>query len=409
MKILMLSDLYPPVIGGGERHLESLSGELSQRGHRVTVCTIASAGLPRYEEVGEVKIYRLEGLFQRIPFLFTDATRKWHPPMGDWFITRQLRLILETVKPDIVHAHGRILYSFLPLKEEAGLPLVATPHSYVFLCPKTTLMKRDAVCDKPFTIDCLLCGKEFYGLLKSLLAYYGTRMNKGKLRLVDKFIVLSPFSKEAYAKALRLRDDDIFLATNFYNPDQGGEREGVAGLPEDFILFVGTLAPHKGIDVLIEAYQKLHTQMKLVLIGVRHPNYRYRSAENVLVIEDAPHSVVMAAMALCKFAVFPSISPDICPIVALEAMSQKKAVVASDIGGLKDMVIDGETGLLVAPHNSDRLAEAMALLLEKPERAREIGEKGYHLFLKNYTSEVVVPRIINLYQSLIQVKGNSKY
>lgn len=61
MKIVMLSDLYPPFSGGIEMHVQSLSRELSERGHRVTVYTIGRRDLPRYEDEGGVKIHRLAG------------------------------------------------------------------------------------------------------------------------------------------------------------------------------------------------------------------------------------------------------------------------------------------------------------------------------------------------------------
>jgi len=401
VKILMLSDLYPPIIGGGERHVESLSKELTQRGHRVTVCTVGSPGLSEYEKAGDLKIYRLEGFFQKLPILFRDPSRKWHPPARDWSITRQLVSLLEAEKPDIVHAHGRILYSFLPLKEKTQVPLVVTLHSYALICPRTDLMKRNSICDKPLTRDCIGCGKDFYGLFKSILAYCGTRMNKGRLRLVDKFIAPSSFTRGAFARALGVNDGDIVVIPDFCSADEHSGVEDTVNLPDDFILFVGALAPHKGIDVLINAYRKLDTRTKLVLIGAKRPGYFYKSAEDIQVIQDAPHGVVMEAMSRCRFAVFPSICPETFGTVAVEAMSRRKAVVASDIGGLRDIVVDGKTGILVAPGDLDRLAQAMDYLLGSPEIASKMGAKGLEVYIKNYTADVVVPKIIALYESLI--------
>ena len=74
MKILMLSDLYGPLQGGIEAHVEALSNQLSERGHEVFVCTIGRRDLPDYEEKNGVKIYRLDGLFQKIPFLYKLPT-----------------------------------------------------------------------------------------------------------------------------------------------------------------------------------------------------------------------------------------------------------------------------------------------------------------------------------------------
>jgi glycosyltransferase involved in cell wall biosynthesis len=333
---------------------------------------------------------------------------RYHPPIPDWLLTRQLAGIIAAEQPDILHTHGWILYSVLPLKKKLNIPLVNTLHGYELYCPKALLLKKKAICQQTVGCHCILCSLGHYGLAKSLACYYGVRTNKDKLKSVNKFIAVSSFVKEANCQALRLRDEDVVVIPNFHTGTTATDGAKAGDFPQDFILFVGFLWPHKGVEVLIEAYQKLKTPTKLVLIGYVHPDYRYQSTENLLVIENAPHDTVMTAMSRCRFAVFPSAWPEPFGHVAIEAMSQKKAVIASDIGGLKDIVVDKESGLLVPPGDSDRLREAMALLLEKPEKASKMGEKGYDLFLQNYTPEVVIPRTINLYQSLIRVKGNSE-
>ena len=64
-------------------------------------------------------------------------------------------------------------------------------------------------------------------------------------------------------------------------------------------------------------------------------------------------------------------------------------------------MVDNETGILVPPNDSDKLAEAISYLLERPELVSELGERGYDRFRKNYTPDVVVPMILDVYQSLI--------
>ena len=83
--------------------------------------------------------------------------------------------------------------------------------------------------------------------------------------------------------------------------------------------------------------------------------------------------------------------------MTLEAMSHKKAVIASRIGGLTDIVADGETGILVPPNNSEALANAMNYLLENPEVADRMGQKGYERWRQFFTPEVVVPKIEQIY------------
>jgi len=401
MKILMFSELYPPLMGGVSRHVQSLSRELAQRGHEVTVCTLRHGNSPKYEKEDELKIHRLEGLFQRIPFIYRNPAVRYHPPVQDRLLTKQLASIIAAEQPDILHTHGWILYSVVPLKRKLGIPLVTTLHGYELYCPTTLLVNRKAVCHQTVGRHCILCSRDHYGLIKSLACYYGIRTNKDKVRSVDKFIAVSSFVKEASCRALQLSDEDIVMVPPFCTAEAATNEIRVDNLPEDFILFVGFLRPHKGVDVLMEAYQELHTQTKLVLIGYVHPDYAYQSTGNILVTEDAPHDAVMEAMSRCRFAVFPSAWPEPFGVVAIEAMSQRKAVIASDIGGLRDIVINGETGILVPSNDSGKLAKAISLLLENPEMASGMGEKGYQRFVQNYTPDAVIPRIVDVYERMI--------
>ena len=400
MKVLMLADLYSPVTGGAERHIQSLSRELARRGHEIRVCTIGHPSLPRYEEEDGVKLYRLEGLFSKLPFLFKDQMKRRHPPTADWLVTKKLESILVDEKPDIVHAHGRILYSMLPLRKKIDTPLVLTLHGYWAICPTASLMSGDIICDSALTGSCVLCARQSYGLAKSLFVYLGTRINRTELKLVDKFIAVSSFVREIHARYLGLDGKDIVVIPNFYAADAIARTGNHGNLPQDFILFVGELIPTKGVNVLIEAYRKLDTRTKLVLIGSKHPGFHYDSTENIMVIENAPYDLVKEAYQNCRFAIFPSAWHEPCATVTFEAMSYRKAVITSNMGGFSDIVVDGETGILVPPNDSEALAGAIESLLQTPEVAEEMGRRGYERWKLNYSPEVVVPQIEQLYNSL---------
>jgi glycosyltransferase involved in cell wall biosynthesis len=77
-----------------------------------------------------------------------------------------------------------------------------------------------------------------------------------------------------------------------------------------------------------------------------------------------PHSAIMHAWRRSLFGVLPSVGPEACATVIIEAMASGKAVVASDIGGMPDLVDHGETGLLVPPGDARALAGAMQTLLQ---------------------------------------------
>lgn len=396
----MLSDFYPPIIGGLERYVKTLSEGLSKRGHLVTVCTIKSKHLPSFEEQKGVRIIRVDGFFQSIPFLFADRTKRYHPPIQDWLITRKLKELIEETKPDIIHVHGWILHSVLPLKKKYNIPLIVTLHDYGLFCPKKSMMKSDnQICNKPFSTDCIKCGLKPYGSVKSFLGYLGVKSNKHMLKRVDKFIAVSQYVKEVHSMHLELNEEKIVVIPNFYKEENVNSNKEEM-LPEKFILFAGSLMHDRGTDVLIKAYNTIKTKTKLVIIGAEHPQYSYKSAGNVIVIKNAPHEIVMKACDRCSFLVIPSITPAACPTIALEAMSRKKAIIASDVGGLKDIVINATTGFLIPPGNSKALANAMRFLLRNPQKSKEMGKKGWDLFIKRFSLSSVLPKIEKLYEEL---------
>lgn len=395
----MLSDFYPPIIGGLERHVQLLSKGLTKRGHKVAVCTIRNRHLPNFNVENGVKVFRFRGFFQRIPLLFKTTEKKYHPPVKDWMITKKLEKVIETEKPDIIHAHGWITYSILPLKKKLSIPLVATLHDYGFICPKRTLLNGNEICKNPSTYNCIECGKESYGLIKSFFSFYGVNSNKSKLELVDKFIAVGSFVEEVYSKYLALSSQDILTIPNFYEKESQEPQEN-GMLPEDFILFVGVLAPFKGVDILIDSYNILNTQTKLVLIGEKHPDFSYKGTKNIMIIENVPHEIVMDACSKCKFIVIPSRCADCCPTVALEAMSCKKAIIASNIGGLSDVIVNGKTGILIPLNDSKKLTQAIHFLLQNPLIANKLGENGFERFIRNYTSDTIIPKIEKIYDDL---------
>ncbi len=83
VRILMLSQFYPPIIGGEERHVRTLSAELHARGHEVAVATLWHDDLPEFEVESGVRIYRIRGLFQRIPGIYSERERPHAPPLPD--------------------------------------------------------------------------------------------------------------------------------------------------------------------------------------------------------------------------------------------------------------------------------------------------------------------------------------
>ena len=109
----------------------------------------------------------------------------------------------------------------------------------------------------------------------------------------------------------------------------------------------------------------------------------------------------MQAWNRCMLGLVPSTWSDPCPTVAMEAMAMSRPLIATRMGGLTDLVVDGENGLLVPPDDVEALRQAMAALLSNPARCEQMGQAGKRR-LAAFQASHVVQRLEELYVELAQ-------
>lgn len=408
MRILMLSQSYPPIIGGIAIHVRTLSVELVSRGHDVVVVTQWYQGLAEYEVDQGVRVYRFHSSMQRMPWLFKDSNRRFAPPFPDLEAVLALRHIMRKEQPEIVHAHNWLVYSFLPLKYWSKTPLVVTLHDYGLMCPKITLMYHDAPCEGPSLEKCLGCASQHYGLPKGVPTVLSHRvMSRIERGLVDMFLPNS----HAVAAGNDLTDSGLpFQVIPHFIPNDidtlhGDSAPYLAQLPaEDYLLFVGSLSRSKGVDVLLRAYAGLTNAPPLVVIGHQTPDWSLLSSacrDKVFILRDWPRYAVLEAWKRCLMGLVPSVWSEPFGLVALEAMSAGRPVIASRIGGLMDIVIDGETGFLVEPGDALALQQAMNRLLADADLCNRMGQAGRRRF-RDFQVSTLVPRFEQVYRNVLQ-------
>lgn len=404
MRVLMLTQFYAPIPGGEERHIQDLSRELVRRGNEVAVVTLWKEGLAPFEVSDGVRIYRVKGLLQQVEWLYKDEQRPHVPPLPDLLITRQIAAIIRTERPEIVHGHNWLVYSFLPIKAYSGAKLVVTLHDYSLGCAKKRLMYRNAMCSGPALLKCLGCATSHYGLLKGIPTVAAKwSMALFERGLVDMFVPVSNIT--AVGNGLLQRKLPFRVVPNFVPPlaatEEPPDEALLHGLPTgDFLLFVGDLCQDKGIDILIEAYAGLAQAPPLVLIGRKCVDTPAIMPSNVLVLGPMPHQAILEAWRRSTIALMPSTWPEPFGIVALEAMAMARPVIASCIGGLADIVVDGGTGLLVPPNDPVALREAMARLLSDKELRHRLGVAG-HVRVAMFDKDQIVPQIEGIYAELL--------
>jgi glycosyltransferase involved in cell wall biosynthesis len=407
MRILLLAQFFPPDIGGEERHVFNLANTLAGRGHEVAVATQRMVGVPDQETLASgVRVHRFATVAMRLPGVYSTS-RTHHPPLPDPLGVRELARIARQERPQVVHAHNWIVNSAVALRRSSPVGrrfgLVLTLHDFSHVCATKRLMRMGSPCEGPAVARCLPCATAHYGpALGPLTASATALMRPWKNRAIDHVICVS----SAVASGNHIPPGpNTSVIPNFVLDEAvaGDAAKGQAedippGLPkEEFLLFVGELSRDKGVPTLLRAYESLGGKRPpLLLVGRRMPDTPTHLPDGAEMCAQWPHDHVMAAFRRCLFAVLPSICLDACPTTVLEAMASGRPVVATTTGGVVDMIMDGENGLLVPPGDESRLAETMARLLNDPDLRVRLAA-GARERAERFTASAVAERLEAVY------------
>jgi len=202
-----------------------------------------------------------------------------------------------------------------------------------------------------------------------------------------------------------------------------GEPPGPAELPDDLdvgssrvITVLAALRDFKGIIHAVRAWPAVlsaYPDARLLLVGSGTEEGALRAEVDALGIAG---SVVFAGMRSdvpdvlrgSEIVVLPSIYGENLPTVLMEAGGCGRPVIASDVGGIHDIVADGETGLLVAPGNEAGLSRAMLDLLNDPERANRLGAAGRVRMERLFDARLWVQNLCTVYTDAIERKNGKK-
>lgn len=405
MRIVQATDCYPPpLLGGRDLHVRMLSHELARRGHDVEVVTLAGQDGARVEFDDDIPVHRIAGWSRALSKFYEDPTRPFHPTVPDPGMIRPLAELIRRREPDVVHAHSWILHSLLPLLPSPGTRLVVTMHDYGLVCAKTSFVHKGGVCDGPSYAKCIACSTGQYGTMRAAAITTGLSLMHRSQRRVDRYIAVSTPVAQA-CRSLAARGDQVievippFLSDDSF-PTDDLPRPSFVPDSGDYIMFAGALGPHKGVDVLLDAWGGFDPAVPLVLVGLHRQDTPRHFPEGVRVMENVPHDDVLRAWAHCTVAVVPSRWPEPFGLVALEAMAAGRPVVASAVGALPGLLQNGSAGVLVPPGDAAALREAILQLLADPDRRARLGEAARQR-ASGYSANVIVPQIENLYHNTL--------
>lgn len=366
MRVGLVTHRFPPESRGGvETHVALSARALERLGHSVQVL----AGQP-----GEAhRVHAAEGVRR----LETPLTEEYALGRPDPWVRTQFERWLDETGPDVVHVH-HLLFLAPDLVEAAsdrGLPVVVTVHDLWFQCALVHAAvghRRGA-----WGLGCFLHSeleprRRVVDLVRrrqlgSRLAAHLARPRRLRAELLSAQRVLAPsrYLASRYA-AFGVREVEVL--PHAVSVARQGPRE--PGAPVRFG-YVGALAPHKGVQVLLEASRLAGVEPTLV--GPAPDG----APEGARWLGEVDHAAIGDVLAGIDVLVVPSLVPESFSLVAHEAQALGIPVIASRIGALPELVEDGVNGLLVAPGDVRGLAEALRRLSSAAEvRRLQAGARG---------------------------------
>ncbi|MDA8388756.1 MAG: glycosyltransferase family 4 protein [Nitrospiraceae bacterium] len=320
---------------------------------------------------------------------------------------RKFLELLRGERPDLIHAHniyGRLTTSILDAARRENTPAVMTLHDCKLLCPSYLMLREGRVCEACAGgrfHNCLIkkCHKE--SLPASLLYTVESAFNylMRKYERIRYFICPSRFIKDKHAQygiaGEKLVHIPNFIKTGEYRPQCA---------PGDYILYMGRLSREKGVMTLLKAAKKMGAPLLIAGDGPARAEYADFIRQNgmgrvrlagYLKTDAALKSAIQNA----AFLVCPSECYENAPMAVLEAMACGKPVIGADIGGIPEMVIEEETGLLFRPGSHDQLAEKIDQLLSSPSLTAAMGRRARRLAEERYSEEGHYKSLLALYRA----------
>jgi len=399
LNILHISQNYY-IRGGSDRMFFAISRLLKEHGHDVIpFCAASQKNRP-----SEYSNY------------FPAAADFDHPGIVDYYRYLYSRPAKQTISKliaekniDIAHLHiyyGKLTSSILTPIVSAGIPIVQTVHDYKLVCPVYTFVSHGKVCEA--------CKQQQFwralprrcnrnSLSRTALSVVERYVSKllGSIRNIDRFIPVSHF---VHNKLIEhgIPANKITTLHNFIE----FENDSVNNRPGEYFLYFGRIETIKGIFTLLEAAKHL-PKIPVLIAGDGNDknaflayiesnkitNIQYVGFKNKNEIRD------LIKGSICT--ITPSKWYEPLALTVLESFVEAKPVIASNIGGISEVISDGVDGLLIEAGNSKDLELKMKWIVEHRDFARTMGKKGQRKVLQNFNSDQYYEKLMEIYHSVL--------
>lgn len=363
MKILFWTDGFWPRVGGIETQGIRFMEGLRQKGHRCAI--VAQKDFPHWQD----QEWYQDIPIQRFDFNMIFPGRELSRLRS---IEKYLEIVMKEFQPDIVHLNACVGWHaliFLLFQKKFPIPRVVTIHAPFFYGNASNpLLEQISLC-----ADQICCVSNW--VLNETIKLIPS--SKGKMRCIHNGLSMPELPSSPLCFS-----------------------------PPTFIL-IGRLTLEKGFDMAIRAFALLKEKTaKLLIVGDGEERKFMEELVETLGLQSSVHftgvltkdeipSWINQATIVLVPSYFESFG-----LVALEAMQMGRPVIASAVGGLQEIIVHGETGLLVPPRDPEALALAMEELLANPEETMKMGAKGKERALKVFTLHQNVDQYEQIYREL---------
>lgn len=389
MKVAIASSSYHPYYkGGGEYSVKNLAEGLVQRGVEIFVITAFHEEVT--EQINGVQVFRVKhpNIYWSFESDKQPAHRKliWHIIEGyNPKVSSPVKSILIKEKPDVLHVRNAEDFSpyICKVAQQLNIPVVVTLNSYTWLCPKATMFRNGKNCQQ----QCLDCKLITYP--KKYLSQY-----------VDVVVGVSQYMIDvhtAYQYFPKAKQEVVYTSSSMNISDLPAKNHNYTTFG-----YIGRIHPTKGVYQIIQAFIPLPPEHKLFIAGegpqdyvnqcqslaANHPNIVFLGRYDA---EDFYNKVDVV--------VINSLWHEPFPRVLVEAYAAGKPVIASQTGGISEMVVNGETGYLFNPQQDYQLAECMLRFTQlKYGQLQHMQDNIKKFSQENFQGEIQM--YANLYQSL---------
>lgn len=321
---------------------------------------------------------------------------------------RKLRRLLHDFNPDVAHLHciyHHLSPSILPALRDAGVPVVMTAHDLKIACPAYKMLNRTGVCERCRDGSVLNVVK--YRCVRDSLAasvvVAAESLLHGALdtyrKHLDAVVVPSRFFRDKFIEwgwpVDKFRYIPNYVDSTRFTPDFE---------PGRYFLYFGRLAPEKGVGTLIEAAHAAGVALKIAGTGPEEAALRALAARLGSTVEfvgfqagDALHALVRCARAV----VLPSEWYENAPMSVLESFALGTPVIGADIGGIPEMVVDGETGWTFPSRDTQALADTLNQVAGAgDDMLRSVGRQARDMVGSRFNRAGYVSAVLRLYADL---------